>query len=73
MERSPVATEVSEESQAALEIRWRCERIAQLLEEGKGRLEAISLLRMEANSTPWLLDCRPPPGAMPLGYIHSSQ
>ena len=53
----------------AAEIRWRCERIAVLLQTN-ARLDALTQLAVEARRAPWLEDPRPPPAPLLRGYIH---
>lgn len=52
----------------AAEIRWRCERLAQLLET-QGRHEALANAEVEARSMPWLVDARPAFSLAPGGYV----
>lgn len=52
----------------AAEIRWRCERLAQLLET-QSRHEALANAEMEARRQPWLADPRPAPSIEPGGYV----
>lgn len=40
------------------EIRWRCERLAQLLQT-QSRHEALANAEIEARRQPWLADTRP--------------
>ena len=52
------------------EIRWRCERMAELLPVNS-RLEAIAIVATEARTQPWLLDPRPTPQPLPMGCFHA--
>ena len=52
------------------EIRWRCERIAVLLQTST-RHEALTQLAVEARRAPWLADQRTPPAPLSRGYIHT--
>lgn len=52
----------------AAEIRWRCERLAVLLET-QSRHEALANAEMEARQRPWLADPRPVPAMEPGGYV----
>lgn len=52
----------------AAEIRWRCERLAVLLET-QGRHEALANAEMEARRQPWLADPRPAPLMEAGGYV----
>lgn len=52
------------------EIRWRCERMAELLPVNS-RLEAIAIVATEARTQPWLLDPRPAPQPLPMGCFHA--
>lgn len=54
------------------EIRWRCERISQLLRT-MGRQEAVATVAFEALASPWIDDPRPAPASMPMGYVHSTE
>lgn len=51
------------------EIRWRCERIAVLLQTC-ARREALTQLAAEAHRAPWLADTCPAPAPLARGYIH---
>lgn len=52
----------------AAEIRWRCERLAVLLET-QGRHEALANAEVEARRQPWLADPRPAPTIEAGGYV----
>lgn len=52
----------------AAEIRWRCERLAVLLET-HGRHEALANAEIEARRQPWLTDPRPAPSMEAGGYV----
>ena len=52
----------------AAEIRWRCERLAQLLET-QGRHEALANAEIEARQQPWIADPRPALSLGPGGYV----
>lgn len=52
----------------AAEIRWRCERLAVLIQT-QSRHEAILSAEVEAKSQPWLADQRPAPSIEPGGYV----
>lgn len=47
-------------------IRWRCERMDQLL-RNTPRLEALAVIRQEEMQRPWERDPRPAPKPLPLG------
>lgn len=51
-------------------IRWRCERIEQLLAAGMPRLEVLGTIRQEELSSPWERDPRPAPPPMLMGDAH---
>ena len=51
------------------EIRWRCERIAVLLQTCH-RLEALTQMAVEARRAPWQGDPRPNPAPLSMGYFH---
>lgn len=48
------------------EIRWRCERLAVLLQT-QSRHSALVSLAAEARRTPWVHDPRPAPTPLPMG------
>lgn len=50
------------------EIRWRCERLAILLQT-QSRREALLSAEIEAQGKPWLDDPRPTPSMEPGGYV----
>lgn len=52
----------------AAEIRWRCERLAFLLQT-QSRHEALLSAEVEAQSEPWLDDPRPAIPLGPGGYV----
>lgn len=52
----------------AAEIRWRCERLAVLLET-QTRHEALANAEIEARRQPWLADPRPAFSLGPGGYV----
>lgn len=52
----------------AAEIRWRCERLAVLLQT-QSRREALLSAEVEAQSMPWLADPRPAIPMAPGGYV----
>lgn len=47
-------------------IRWRCERLEQLLGH-MPRLEALAVVKQEEALQPWMHDPRPAPPPLPLG------
>lgn len=48
------------------EIRWRCERLAVLL-QFESRHTALITVAAEAHSAPWIHDTRPPPPPLTAG------
>jgi len=50
------------------EIRWRCERLEQLLQT-ESRADALASAEIEARSMPWLEDDRPAFSLAPGGYV----
>lgn len=48
-------------------IRWRCERVDQLLKTGMLRLEILATIRQEELARPWERDPRPAPQPLPMG------
>jgi len=58
---------------SAAYIRWRCERIAELLNAGTPRLEALAIARQEEVDHPWENDPRPAPPPLPMGGYYSHQ
>lgn len=51
------------------EVRWRCERMAQLL-TFCSRMESVTQVCAEAHNKPWLGDPRPAPLPLQMGGIH---
>ena len=54
-------------------IRWRCERVDQLLAQDVPRLEILAIIRQEEAARPWEQDPRPAPPPLPMGGYHSNQ
>lgn len=54
-------------------IRWRCERITELLNAGTPRLEALAIVRQEEAKCPWEQDPRPAPPPLPMGGYYTHQ
>ena len=54
-------------------IRWRCERVDQLLGSGLSRSDTLATIRAEELSKPWERDPRPAPPPLPMGGYHSHQ
>lgn len=48
------------------EIRWRCERLAVLL-QFESRHTALITVAAEAHASPWIHDTRPPPPPLTAG------
>ena len=51
-------------------IRWRCERVDQLLATETPRLELLAVIRQEELARPWEQDPRPNPRPLPMGDAH---
>jgi len=53
-------------------IRWRIERMDQLLKDTP-RLEALAVIRQEETARPWEKDPRPAPPPLPMGGYYTHQ
>ena len=54
-------------------IRWRCERVNELLAKEITRLEILATIREEEQTRPWEKDPRPAPPPLPMGGYYSHQ
>ena len=54
-------------------IRWRCERVDQLLAAEIPRLEILAVIRQEEAARPWEKDPRPTPPPLPMGGYYTHQ
>lgn len=54
-------------------IRWRCERVDQLLAQDVPRLEILAIIRQEEPARPWEQDPRTAPPPLPMGGYYSHQ
>lgn len=54
-------------------IRWRCERVDELLAKEIARMEILATIREEEQTRPWEKDSRPAPPPLPMGGYYSHQ